>query len=189
MPQRFSNAWSGYGFHTDATVERNLHNANQYLRKLGISTEGMSGAAVLKTYQTYTKTNPQTGQVYSGRTSGTGTPEQNVQLRDRAHHMNEEGYGPAELDQSSASSAAIRGREQQLIDQNGGAQSQGGTSGNAINGISDTNPNKSQYMDAADQLPGGKVEFSSDEAENEYLQRLMTNIEEEILGAASGDGP
>lgn len=37
-------------------------------------------------------------------------------------------------------SDAIRGREQQLIDMHGGAKSQGGTSGNAINGISPNNP-------------------------------------------------
>lgn len=36
-----------------------------------------------------------------------------------------------------------------MIVQNGGAKSQGGTSGNAINGISDKNPKKDQYMDAA----------------------------------------
>jgi hypothetical protein len=82
----------------------------------------------LKTFQTYTKNNPDTGQTYSGRTSGTRSPEENVILRDRSHHMNEEGYGPANLDKSSTNPAAIRGREQQLIDANGSAQSQGGTS-------------------------------------------------------------
>ncbi|MEE4244917.1 MAG: RHS repeat-associated core domain-containing protein [Kangiellaceae bacterium] len=56
----------------------------------------------------------------------------------------------AEPDKVSENSAAIRGREQQLIDANGGAKSQGGTSGNAINGISDKNPKKQDYIDAAD---------------------------------------
>lgn len=44
---------------------------------------------------------------------------------------------------------AARGREQQLIESNGGAKSKGGTSGNAINSISPTNPKKQQYMNAA----------------------------------------
>lgn len=36
--------------------------------------------------------------------------------RDAGHEYNGRGFGPAQLDQSSRSSAAIRGREQQLID-------------------------------------------------------------------------
>jgi hypothetical protein len=148
--QSFGNLFSGLGFHTDQTVENNLQNANQYLRQHGVSTEGMRDAAILKTFQTYTKNNPDTGQTYSGRTSGTRSPEENVMLRDRSHHMNEEGYGPANVDKSSTNPAAIRGREQQLIDANGGAQSQGGTSGNAINGVSPTNPNKPVYCTACE---------------------------------------
>lgn len=46
------------------------------------------------------------------------------------------GYGPAVLDKFSENAIAIRGREPQLIDYYGGAQSVGGTSGNAMNGIS-----------------------------------------------------
>jgi hypothetical protein len=59
---------------------------------------------------------------------------------------NEEGFGPAQLDKSSPNAAAIRGREQQLIDMHGGAQSEGGTSGNAIRGIHPNNPNYGHYM-------------------------------------------
>jgi hypothetical protein len=92
-----------------------------------------------KTYQTYTKTHPVTGKVYSGRTSGKLDPKMNVLNRDRNHHMNKEGYGPAVLDKSSTNTNAIRGREQQLIGRHGGAKSMGGTSGNAINGISPKN--------------------------------------------------
>ena len=88
------------------------------------------------------------GKPYSGRTSGTKTPEQNVAARDLGHHMNEKGYGPAELDKSSTNPAAIRGREDQNIELNGGAQSAGGTSGNAIRGISPANPNKAAYCSA-----------------------------------------
>ena len=102
-----------------------------------------------KTYQTYTKTNPETEEVYSGRTSGTGTPEENIYNRDRNHHMNDKGFGPAVLDQSSDNYAAIRGREQMLIDSNGGAKSTGGTSGNAINGISSNNPKRDYYIESA----------------------------------------
>lgn len=101
-----------------------------------------------KTYQTYTKTHPQKPS-YAGRTSGTGSPDKNVAERDRNHHMSDEGYGPAQLDKSSSDPNAIRGREQQLIEANGGAQSAGGTSGNAINGVSPANPNASTYNNAA----------------------------------------
>ena len=101
-----------------------------------------------KVYVTYTKVNPKTGEVYSGRASGNGTPEEVVANRDRNHHMNEKGFEKAKLDKSSTNSDAIRGREQQLIELNGGAKSQGGSSGNAINGVSPTNPNKQRYEDA-----------------------------------------
>jgi RHS repeat-associated protein len=43
---------------------------------------GVHAAEGEKTYQTYTKTNPATGEVYTGRTSGRGTAEQNVAARD-----------------------------------------------------------------------------------------------------------
>lgn len=101
-----------------------------------------------KTYQTYTKTNEITGEIYSGRTSGTGSPYENIAKRDADHHMNKEGFGPAQLDKSSANKNAIRGREQELIENHGGAKSQGGTSGNKINDISDKNPNKPKYVNA-----------------------------------------
>jgi RHS repeat-associated protein len=115
-------------------------NKQSWWQRLTASLNAAYGA-VVKTYQTYTKTNPETGKVYSGRTSGANTPEANVAARDQNHHMNEQGYGPAQVDKSSSSPDAIRGREQQLIEANGGAQSEGGTSGNAINGISPRNPN------------------------------------------------
>lgn len=101
-----------------------------------------------KTYQTYTKYNPKTGEVYSGRTSGTGTPKQNVQKRDVNHHMDEQGFGPAQLEQTSTNSDAIRGQEQYLIDKNGGAKSQGGTSGNKINGVNYKNSKSERYEDS-----------------------------------------
>jgi RHS repeat-associated protein len=102
-----------------------------------------------KTYQTYTKKNETTGEVYSGRTSGTGTPQENIEARDSNHHMNDKDFGPAKLDKSSSNKDAIRGREQQLIDKNGGAKSKGGTSGNAINGVAPSNKNAQKYKEAA----------------------------------------
>jgi hypothetical protein len=109
---------------------------------------GEIGVLVHNTYETYTKTN-KNGVVYSGRTKGNGSPTQNVNKRDRNHHMTKKGYGPAVLDKSSPNSSSIRGREQMLVDANGGAQSFGGSSGNAINGISPTNPNRMTYLNAA----------------------------------------
>ncbi|MCS3798853.1 DUF6443 domain-containing protein [Niastella sp. OAS944] len=101
------------------------------------------------TYQTYTKPSKDGGNPYSGRTSGKGTPEQNIRKRDANHHMNET-HGPAVLDKSSKNKDAIRGREHKLIKANGGAKRSGGNSGNEINGISDKNKNKKKYLDAAD---------------------------------------
>ena len=93
----------------------------------------------------YTKTHPITKQKYVGRTSGTSDPFKNIEIRDKHHHKNKEGFGPARLDKSSDNPDAIRGQEQFMIDQVGGAQSHGGTSGNKINGISSNNPNRKRY--------------------------------------------
>ena len=124
-----------------ATVISNAQNS--------LSVTDENGRVNAKTYETYTKDGPN-GEVYSGRTSGDGTPEQNVASRDKRHHMNDKDFGPAKLDQSSTNKDAIRGREQQLIDQHGGAQSQGGTSGNAINGVGPNNKKADIYRRAAE---------------------------------------
>ena len=50
------------------------------------------------------------------------------------------------VDAVSTDRGAIRGREQQLIDFNGGAQSVGGTARNMINGVADFNPNRIYYI-------------------------------------------
>jgi hypothetical protein len=42
-----------------------------------------------------------------------------------------------------------RGREQQLIQKNGGAKRDGGTSGDDINGISPKNPKRDKYIQVA----------------------------------------
>lgn len=69
--------------------------------------------------------------------------------------MKDKGFGPAQLDMSSPNKDAIRGREQQMIDAHGGAKSTGGTSGNAINGISSKNQNSGRYKDANKKEFGG----------------------------------
>jgi len=63
--------------------------------------------------------------------------------------MNAKGFGPAVLDRVSTSQAAIRGREEIMIDIFGGARSRNGTSGNAIAGISLKNPNRGYYLATA----------------------------------------
>jgi hypothetical protein len=81
--------------------------------------------------------------------------------------MRAQGYGPGELDKSSSNPDAIRGREQMNIDANGGAQSEGGTSGNAIRGISKDNPKIDQYMKAANEEfgPAGEAAGAANAAE------------------------
>jgi RHS repeat-associated protein len=117
-------------------------------------------------YLTYTKTRTEGGHVttYSGRTSGYGaTPQAVLARRDSGHHMNAAGFGRAQVDRAVRSVAtvndvatrmAIRGREQMLIDHFGGARSAGGTSGNAINGISPYNPLRGAYIGAAEAMFG-----------------------------------
>ena len=129
--------------------------AGQALKVARVAERGVEVGKVAKavqgerTFQTYTKTNPKTKEVYCGRTSGCGTPHDNVFARDSHHHVTDKGFGPAKLDRSSSSRDAIRGREQQLIEAHGGARSVGGTSGNSINAISPRNPNAQRYHDAA----------------------------------------
>ena len=118
-------------------------------------------------YATYTKTGVRsdgTTITYSGRTSGWTTnstgptreeAERAVALRDFGHHMTALGFGRAVLDKASLSRAAIRGREQQLIDHFGGAwKSDNGTSGNAIRAVSKYNLAGPAYHMAANALFG-----------------------------------
>jgi len=129
--QRFANTWNYGYFKTNSQVDAIAKQGAGRLKANGYSPEGLHKSDLLraatlgagaKSFQTYLKHHPNL-EPYAGRTSGTGTPEENVQLRDRSrHHMNEKGYGEAELDKSSSNPDAIRGREQQLIEANGGAQ-------------------------------------------------------------------
>lgn len=111
---------------------------------------GLADAAAVglaRSYVTYTRTNRATRQVYSGRTSGRGTADDAVARRGRgADHrrLTEEGFDPPAVDRTG-SRDAVRGREQQLIEANGGAQSTGGTSANRYNGVSPRNPQREYY--------------------------------------------
>lgn len=89
-----------------------------------------------RTFITYTLTNP-AGQVYVGRASGIGTPDQVLAARYSSHHMRALGFGAPKLDRSLQGVGgypAIRGREQQLIDYYGGVGSPGVA--NIIRGVS-----------------------------------------------------
>lgn len=90
------------------------------------------------------------GEVYAGRTGGYGDPD-SIVLRRAAGQpiLNAEGFGRPVVDAYSTNYSAIRGREQQLIDFYGGARSVGGFARNAINGVSDWNPNRPFYMNSA----------------------------------------
>ncbi|RMZ60048.1 hypothetical protein D1632_10680 [Chryseobacterium nematophagum] len=68
--------------------------------------------------------------------------------------MNKQGYGPARLDKSSTNKAAIRGREQNMINRNGGAKSTGGKSGNSINRVSQKNSKLQHYINEAKKIFG-----------------------------------
>jgi hypothetical protein len=111
-----------------------------------------------KIYLTYELTNPTTGQVYSGRTSGYGDPDAILRKRLQNHHMVKLGFTEYEIDRTAVGQTGrvqIRGREQMLIDKNGGAQKdcdpngKCGTSGNAIRGVAKINPKGEIYYEAA----------------------------------------
>lgn len=102
-----------------------------------------------KLYVTYSLKN-EDGQVYFGRTSGYGDPDSIVQARYKYHHMRLLGYGSPTPDRAAYGDdgyAAIRGREQLLIESRGGVGSPG--VGNVINGISIANPRRSYYISTA----------------------------------------
>lgn len=120
-----------------------------------------------KVYMTYTMTNDD-GTVYSGRTSGYGNPEDILGKRHSKHHMAAKGFynvKPDKVAYGEQEKLAIRGREQQLIDKNGGAQSDTvnghkGTSGNAIRGVSKFNPKGPVYHEAANKEFGNIASYT-----------------------------
>jgi hypothetical protein len=123
---------------------------------------------------TYTKTNPRTGQIYIGHTMGYGTVLQILAVRDAGHHIR--GYLPAQPDTVSDATRpwwdrhrdpayrAMRGREQQLIDELGGAQSERRTpptrAGNAIRGVAKANPRGRLYHAAATAFFGQRAPYT-----------------------------
>jgi len=91
-------------------------------------------------FVTYTRTAAD-GQVYSGRTSGVGDPQAIVNARARQHPDRLDGFGSPVVDVWATGPqgyVAIRGREQQLIDAHGRAQSEGGRSANIRRGVNKT---------------------------------------------------
>ncbi len=67
-----------------------------------------------RTYVTYTKTNPATNKVFTGRTSGFGSPADILHKMDATHHMNAHGFGPAQLNRASNNKYVIRSQAKQL---------------------------------------------------------------------------
>lgn len=104
-----------------------------------------------RTFITYTLTNPISGQVYVGRTSGFGDPYAVLRARMGSHHMVPRGFDVGKVDsavQGLHGYPAIRGREQQLLDSLGGVGSPGVA--NAIRGVSKANPAGHLYHSASD---------------------------------------
>lgn len=132
--------------------------ASPILMALALSGDTTVNKDQIFVYVTYTRFKTATDLVYSGRTSGyirLSNPGSDltriVNMRAAGQPLlNAEGFSLPVVDAYSTSNSAIRGREQQLIDYYGGARSVGGTTRNMINGISDKNPLRDYYMDAAD---------------------------------------
>lgn len=126
--------------------------------------DGVQGAvraaeqrAQQRTYVTYVLTKPSypTDLKYFGRASGYGTPQQVMMARYARHERRLLGYANPVLDKSATGEAgrlAIRGREQQLIDHEGGI----GTVrvGNLIRGVAQLNPQGRLYHEACNKAFG-----------------------------------
>lgn len=103
-------------------------------------------------YIAYVRIHPVSRQGYAGRAGGYGSVDQILaQTAGSTRHkvLSGEGFGPLTLAGYSLDRSVIRGREQQLIDFFGGAQSVGGRARNLINGVADFNPNRPFYMNSA----------------------------------------
>ncbi len=94
-----------------------------------------------RSFQTYTKDNLDSWNMYSGRTSGARDPVDNVWRRGLAEYP-PGNYDHPFLDCSSDSYGAIRGREQQLIDHYRSLN----RSDNTDNGVSPFNPLRGYYL-------------------------------------------
>ena len=110
-------------------------------------------------YVTYIMTNGE--QIYVGRTSGYGTPEQLVARRYASHHMKSKGFVRPLVDKwamGDEGGRAIRGREQQLIDKYGGIGHP--KVANSIRGVSRYNPNGYAYHHASDTAFGNIAPYT-----------------------------
>jgi len=98
--------------------------------------------ATQRIYVTYVLTNPISGQVYVGRTSGFGSPESIMENRYKQHFiLRAAGFTQRNVDRSAKgwlNRGAVRGREQQMIDSFGGVSSP--KVANAIRGVAKANP-------------------------------------------------
>ncbi len=75
--------------------------------------------------------------------------------REKGHLvLKKEKFSPAQLDRASRNKDAIKGREQDLVDANGGAQSEKGYSRNKIRAVS---RKKAAYYQTQSQLKFGKL--------------------------------
>ena len=113
-------------------------------------------------YVTYTLTNPKTKQVYVGRTSGTGTPQQVANRRYSHHYLRRaQGFGKPVVDRWAKGlegKMAIRGREQQLIDYYGGVGNP--TVANRIRGVAAKNPLGRHFHDRANKYFGNIAPYT-----------------------------
>ena len=113
-------------------------------------------------YVTYTLTNPETGQVYVGRTSGFGTPQQIANKRYYNHTLKKAlGFGKPVVDRSAIGlegKMAIRGREQQLIDYHGGIGNK--KVANKIRGVAKWNPAGRTYHQKANKIFGNIARYT-----------------------------
>ncbi len=106
---------------------------------------------LLKLFITYLKQNHETNEVYSGRASGIYTGDKDIDAvkimkkRDSSHHKNKDGFDVGFIDKISFDSDAIRGREQNLIDN----AKEKGICGNVRNSISPRNKKRKRYLNAA----------------------------------------
>jgi len=97
--------------------------------------------AMQRIFVTYVLTNPASGQIYIGRTSGFGNPASIMEARYKSHFvLRAAGFSQRNVDQSAKgwlNRGAIRGREQQMIDKYGGAGSP--AVANKIRGVAKAN--------------------------------------------------
>jgi hypothetical protein len=106
---------------------------------------------IKKLFLTYLKFQINSADVYVGMTSGESTGDEEkdairiLRKRDSSHHKNKENFGKAQIDKVSENKAAIRGREQQLIEY----FRKQGISANERNSVSKRNKKKNHYLEMA----------------------------------------